>query len=569
MNPRDTRRGTRAPWGALIAGLALMASTGCGFDVWAERFDLPNEGDDDIACESAWCAPGGSPDGTPGGSLPGVNLPTDDPASAPGGTGGDGPRANPTPGTFGGGCDSTQTCNGETVCSSDLPGGMCVGGGCEGRDFGAFCDGESPDSGYCVRGVTGTACMPSCVMNADCREGYVCSTTTGGANSMGYGFCKPSCEFTGCEPGFACMPSGVCSCEHDDAVTEQQVRRLDFGSVEVGRSNFEWIEFEVPDDGISLTVTLTPRDASVAPVFVRLMAPGGVPLYEFFDEESSPMTFTHTTYAKATMIYPNAPELDLPPGTYQVQIGAAGETAMDVEVFIKTGNDPDQGGRMPLNLWFTKTTYMNANKASSDETFQAALAAVKETYAEAGIVLEPITYRDVPEPLATRYAVVDGSSADAVTAAILGGTPTQGLNVVFVDQWVGSGGSITLGQASGIPGPPGRADTRTLGVLVSMATTFRGRQGAPHLASIISHEIGHYMGLYHTTEADGGQFDPLSDTPECPASMDANGDGSLSTAECGSRANNLMFWQASNQPSEQTLSPAQDWVLLRNPMVLP
>jgi hypothetical protein len=30
-----------------------------------------------------------------------------------------------------------------------------------------------------------------------------------------------------------------------------------------------------------------------------------------------------------------------------------------------------------------------------------------------------------------------------------------------------------------------------------------------------------------------------------------------------------MFWQASAQPAEQTLSPAQDWVLLRNPMVLP
>jgi hypothetical protein len=568
MNQPDTKRGTRAPWGALIAGLALTASTGCGFDVWDDVFGAPDE-DAGAACESVWCSADGTPPGTPGGALPGVSLPSDDPAAAPGGGGG-GPRSTPTPGTFGGGCDEVQACGGETTCSPELPGGMCVGGGCEGRAFGAFCDGESPESGYCVRGVTGAACMPTCVMNADCREGYVCSTTTGGANEMGYGFCKPSCAYTGCEPGFACMPSGVCSCEHEGEVAAQQVRRLDLGAVEVGRSSFEWVEFTVPDDGISLTVTLTPRDAAIAPVFVRLMAPGGVPLYEFFDEESSPMTFTHTTYTKATMIYPNAPELDLPPGTYQVQIGAAGETTIDVEVFVKTGRAPDQGGRMPLNLWFTKTTYMDAQKASTDETFQAALEAVKETYAEAGIELAPITYRDVPEPLASRYAVVDGAAtADSVTAQVLGDARTEGVNVVLVDQWVGGGGAITLGQAAGIPGPPGRADTRTLGVLVSMATTFRGRQGADHLASIISHEIGHYMGLYHTTEADGAQFDPLSDTPECPPSRDANGDGNLSAAECGVGANNLMFWQASAQPAEQTLSPAQDWVLLRNPMVLP
>jgi hypothetical protein len=31
----------------------------------------------------------------------------------------------------------------------------------------------------------------------------------------------------------------------------------------------------------------------------------------------------------------------------------------------------------------------------------------------------------------------------------------------------------------------------------------------------MAHEIGHYLGLFHTTETDGSTTDPLDDTPNC------------------------------------------------------
>lgn len=69
----------------------------------------------------------------------------------------------------------------------------------------------------------------------------------------------------------------------------------------------------------------------------------------------------------------------------------------------------------------------------------------------------------------------------------------------------------------GLPGPYSAA-VGTSAVLVSTekyASTLGGALDAEGLASSLSHEIGHYLGLYHTSELDDGAHDPLSDTDEC------------------------------------------------------
>ena len=55
------------------------------------------------------------------------------------------------------------------------------------------------------------------------------------------------------------------------------------------------------------------------------------------------------------------------------------------------------------------------------------------------------------------------------------------------------------------------------------------------LAETAGHEMGHFLGLFHTTERNGIYHDPISDTPEC----------SFTTAnQCGQQygADNLMYW---------------------------
>jgi hypothetical protein len=92
---------------------------------------------------------------------------------------------------------------------------------------------------------------------------------------------------------------------------------------------------------------------------------------------------------------------------------------------------------------------------------------------------------------------------------------------------------------------------------------------AEQLAHVMAHEAGHYLGLFHTTEQTGTTFDPLQDTPECPSTRDANGDGIVSASECvGVGADNMMFWQdASGSLTQDTVSPEQQFVLLHNTMV--
>lgn len=120
--------------------------------------------------------------------------------------------------------------------------------------------------------------------------------------------------------------------------------------------------------------------------------------------------------------------------------------------------------------------------------------------------------------------------------------------------------------------------------------------GADVVAYITAHEGGHWMGLYHTTEAIGGMYDPLSDTARCECSTACGispsaqaccydpatggfagtcsaGEPTLVTgATCSARtstcggADYLMFWLI-HETSSGTFSPQQSAVVRANPVV--
>jgi hypothetical protein len=122
-----------------------------------------------------------------------------------------------------------------------------------------------------------------------------------------------------------------------------------------------------------------------------------------------------------------------------------------------------------------------------------------------------------------------------------------------------------FGIAGGIPGPNGIPGTASSGVVVALEPHYlEDEEGewaldTRELASTIAHELGHQLGLFHTTEEEGEAHDPISDTPEC----DTNGGEAIPSA-CPD-GTNLMFWTSSEEDYNDEISDTQARVLAKNP----
>ncbi len=97
----------------------------------------------------------------------------------------------------------------------------------------------------------------------------------------------------------------------------------------------------------------------------------------------------------------------------------------------------------------------------------------------------------------------------------------------------------------------------TAGSGIAIATDMMA-DDATMLGRTLAHEIGHYLGLFHTSEADGSVLEALQDTPECRIERDTDHNG-LSVQDCaGFGADNLMFWA---KTTGTTLTPDQQAIL--------
>ena len=315
--------------------------------------------------------------------------------------------------------------------------------------------------------------------------------------------------------------------------------------------------FVVPADGISFLLSIF-LGSNYNIKFYSLTDPDGT---DILSASSTPNLYNEASgrlgnSGYANVLVPQSPSFNAKAGTWTFKA----YTNDRVNLALRTGSTPS-AATITIQPYITGTTW-------SAGDISAALSVMSSIYSANGITL---TINDTITISDTQYASVSETFTNSTTSALVSQGVTESVNLFFIKDY---SDSENLGNAAGIPGSMGIANSWN-GVLISLTAHVSGSTlDAQLLGETAAHEIGHQLGLFHTTEKWGTEFDIISDTAECAkSSRDNNDDGLVSAEECdGYGANNVMFWRpwtTSSQSAgkkQETLSSHQQHVLKYSPL---
>jgi hypothetical protein len=320
--------------------------------------------------------------------------------------------------------------------------------------------------------------------------------------------------------------------------------------------------FVVPSNGISFLLSIF-KDHNASIMFYSLNDPDGI---DILSASSTPNLYYDATgsvgekgLSKAgysNVLVPQSPSFSAKAGTWTFKA----YTNDQVSIALRTGSTPS-AATTTIQPYITGTTW-------SAGDISAALSVMSSIYSANGITL---TINDTITISDTQYEAVSETFTNSTTSALVSQGVTEGVNLFFIKDY---SDSESMGNAAGIPGSMGIANSWN-GVLISLAAHVSGSTlKSQLLGETAAHEMGHQLGLFHTTEPGGTVFDILTDTAEClNSTKDFDGNEKMSAEECeGYGGDNVMFWTPWNPSSrsagkkQETLSSHQQHVLKYSPI---
>ncbi len=324
----------------------------------------------------------------------------------------------------------------------------------------------------------------------------------------------------------------------------------DFGTVPLTGGETGWLEVEVPPDGISISIEAVAPNTAALPGLLGFEGPGG----KVYENDQATGAFlwipgTDGVFA-ATLPESDKSDVQLVPGggTYRFRLylfsGSAVSFRVRAIVENRIGGVAEEG-KIDLNVYLALG--LSISSPETDTKLQAVLARVDDIFAQIGLQLGDVDYYQLTD---SSYNSVSGSEFGPLLeeSAVASSVRT---NVFFVQSSLGGG---TLGVAAALPGPKLNG-TPVSGVMVDYDFS-----DAAAVGQVTAHEIGHYLGLFHTTESDGSH-DIIDDTLECPAS----GTNATCTTPGGGY---VMHWQYIGQ-TLPVITDGQAHVVLAHPLVDP
>lgn len=363
---------------------------------------------------------------------------------------------------------------------ASFPGGYCTTRNCKDDDG---CNGSS----ICISRERTTTCMDSCESDTDCRSGYQCR-----AGIEGRKFCDSIVEYITPDT------SGAASDPFD--IQCGTSKNLQF-TVPQGAIGFYIAPFTEDGQRIRLNTLTFPdnstmnisRDYGFAAVNSQIL------------ETLSPILF------------PASDETPL-----KNRFSGGGDYTLSVETnsskicyYMIPKMAP--GTKLDVTIYLVGVRGVTAATAPSNTSMQAVVRTMQSIYSSLGVTARVANYVDPSQATLDNYSLLRDFNdifSLVATSQAQGTTSDDALavNVFLINDFAVSEAPGLLGVSAGLPGMAGMHGNSGSGLVFSTASLGRDNE---MLGLTMAHEIGHFLGLRHTTEHGGSAHDPISDTPTC------------------------------------------------------